>query len=118
MVELLAQGKLRAIAYTGAARSPIVPNVPTVAESGLPGYEITNWLGIVAPARVDPGIVAALNRAVVRMLQSEGVKRDLAARGMEAVGSSPEDFARHIRAELAKWKPIVRDCIDADADHA
>ena len=115
MLAPLSTGKLRGIAVTSATRSSLVPHLPTVAESGLDGYEVTNWLGIVVPARVDPEIIAALNAAIVGALQSGGVKQNLAACGVEIVGSSASEFARHIRSELARWAPIVRDCITRNA---
>ena len=115
MLPLLSTGKLRGIAVTSATRLSMAPHLPTVAESGLAGYEITNWLGIVAPARVDPEIIARLNGAIVGALQADDVKKNLAACGMEIVGSSASEFARHIRSELARWAPVVRDCIAGNA---
>ena len=111
MLPLLSADKLRGIAVTGTTRSSVVPHLPTVAESGLPGYEVTNWLGIVAPAGVDAEVITTLNDAVATALQSAGVKQDFVACGMEIVASSAAEFARHIRSELTKWAPLVKERI-------
>lgn len=109
MLPLLSAGKLRGIAVTGATRSSVVPHLPTMAESGLAGYEVTNWLGVVAAARVDPRIIATLNGAIVGALQSDAVKQNLTASGVEIAGSTASEFAHHIRSELARWAPIAKD---------
>jgi tripartite-type tricarboxylate transporter receptor subunit TctC len=111
MLPLLSAGKLRGIAVTGATRSSVVPHLPTIAESGLTGYEVTNWLGIVAPAGMEPKAITTLNDAIVGTLQSNDVKPILAAHGMEVAASSASEFASHIRSELAKWAPLVRERI-------
>src|SRR6202165_3005746 len=101
-------GKLRAIAVTSAKRAPALPDVPTVAESGLPGFEATSWFGVVAPAGTAPAIIARINADVNQWLQSPDVKEKLLAQGAVAAGGTPEQFAAHIRAETEKWAKVVK----------
>ncbi len=102
-------GKLRAIAITATQRSPLLPDLPTVAESGIPGFEATGWNGFVAPGRTPAPIVAKLNREIVRILALPDVRDRLARSGVEPVGSQPEQFASHIARELAQWARVVKD---------
>jgi tripartite-type tricarboxylate transporter receptor subunit TctC len=101
-------GRLRALGITSRARSPLLPAVPTIAESGLAGYEFTSWVGLLAPARTPPDIVAALNGYFVRALHSPEVSGRLSADGTEIIASSPAQFAELIRAELPRWATVVR----------
>jgi tripartite-type tricarboxylate transporter receptor subunit TctC len=101
-------GKLRALAVTSARRSPAAPELPTVAEAGLPGYEASAWFGIAAPAATPREIVSKLNAAIARGLQSNETRERLSGQGAEPVGGSPEQFAEHIRTELAKWAKVVK----------
>jgi tripartite-type tricarboxylate transporter receptor subunit TctC len=100
-------GKLRALGVTSARRSDALPEVPALAEAGLPGYEASQWYGVLAPAGTPPQIVSRLHAEIVRALREPDVKDRLAADGAEAVGSSPEEFAAFIRAELAKWAQVA-----------
>jgi len=102
-------GKLRALAVTSATRAPALPDVPTVAESGLPGFEASSWFGILAPAGTSPAIIAKINGEVAKWLASPEGKEKLASIGANAAGGSPEDFARHIQAETAKWAKVVKE---------
>lgn len=102
-------GKLRALGVSSAKRSPQLPEVPTVAESGVPGFEVTVWYGMCAPAGVPKGIVAKLNAAVVKTLNLPEVKERLAQNSIEAGSSTPEEFAAFIRSETAKWAKVVKD---------
>ncbi len=102
-------GKLRALAVTSATRAPALPDTPTVAEAGLPGFEASSWFGILAPAGTPPAIVAKLNAEIARWLATPEAKEKMLALGANAVGGTPEDFARHIAAETAKWAKVVRD---------
>lgn len=102
-------GKLRAIAVTSGQRAPALPSVPTIAESGLPGFEASSWFGIVAPAGTPPTVIARLNADVNQWLQSPEAKEKLLAQGAVAAGGSPEQFAAHIRAETEKWARVVKD---------
>ena len=101
-------GKLRAIAVTSAKRAPALPDVPTIAESGLPGFEASSWFGIVAPAGTPPAIIARINADIDQWLQSPDVKEKLLAQGAIAAGGTPEQFAAHIRSETEKWAKVVK----------
>jgi tripartite-type tricarboxylate transporter receptor subunit TctC len=101
-------GRLRALAVTGAKRSGALPGVPTVAESGVPGYLAVQWYGLLAPAGTPDAIVARIHDEAVKALQTEEVRQKLAADGAEPVGSSPAEFARLIRDELEKWTRVAR----------
>jgi tripartite-type tricarboxylate transporter receptor subunit TctC len=100
-------GKLRALAVTGAKRSPAVPDVPTIAESGFPGFEATAWYGMLAAARTPKPIVARLHAETVKALALPDVRQRLEGVGFEIVGSTPDEFAAYIRSEIAKWAKVV-----------
>jgi tripartite-type tricarboxylate transporter receptor subunit TctC len=102
-------GRLRALAVTGAKRSPLVPQLPTLDEAGLRGFEIVGWNGLFVPAGTPPAIVAALHAETVKVLARPEVKERLATLGADGVGSSPDDFAAFVRAELEKWARVVRE---------
>lgn len=100
--------RLRALAVTTAKRIAPLPNLPTVAEAGIPGYEISEWLGLLAPAGTRKDIVTRLHAEVVKILSLPAVAEDLSSRGFEPVGSTPEAFAAFIRDDLAKWANVVK----------
>ncbi len=100
-------GRLRALAVTSAKRSEALPDVPTIAESGLPGYDSTQWYGVLAPAGTSREIVARLHDEIVRALRAPEVIQRLAADGAEPVGSSPEEFAAFIKSEIDKWVRVA-----------
>src|SRR5258706_15514388 len=102
------QGKLRALAVTSTRRLPDLPDVPTLDEAGIAGYESLSWSGLVAPAATPRAIVAKLNAAIERILKMEDVRRRFAEMGVEPVGGTPEEFAAHIRAESDKWGKLIR----------
>jgi tripartite-type tricarboxylate transporter receptor subunit TctC len=102
-------GKLRAIAVTTAKRSPELPDVPTIAEAGVPGYEATSWFGLFAPAATPAPIVAQLNKAIVKVLNQPDVKQKIAAQGGDVVAETPAQFAAFIKAETAKWGKVVKE---------
>ncbi len=102
------QGKLRALAVTSRQRLPGLPNVPTLDEAGVKGYESLSWSGVVAPAATPKGIVLKLNRAIDQILKSDDVKAKLVQLGVEPVGGSPEDFARQIQTEHDKWGKVIQ----------
>lgn len=102
------QGKLRWLAITAARRSPAV-DLPTIAESGLPGYEVDQWYGVVTSAKVPRAIVQKINAAIVQGLQSPDAIQRLTSDGGTVVGSSPEAFSTHLRTEVARWKKLVKD---------
>jgi tripartite-type tricarboxylate transporter receptor subunit TctC len=101
-------GRLRAVAVTSAQRAPSFPDVPTVSESGVPGFVVVNWFGIVAPARTPRAIVTRLNGEIVRALQAPDVRAKLTAEGSEIVGDTPEAFAAFLRADFRKWGKVIR----------
>ncbi len=108
VLPLAKSGKLRALAVTTPARVPAAPEIPTVAESGLAGFEVTAWDGILAPAGTPSAIVAKLNAAIGAALADPDVRAALVARGAQPVAGPPESFARHIAAESEKWARVVR----------
>ena len=100
--------RLRALAVTTAQRSPVLPGVPTVAESGLTGYEVTQWSGMLAPAGTPPAIIARLNAEIDKIMQKPLVRERLAADGAQPGGGSPEKFGTFIKADIAKWSKVVK----------
>jgi tripartite-type tricarboxylate transporter receptor subunit TctC len=102
-------GKLRPLAVTSAKRWPALPQLPTVAESGLQGYEATGWYGVVAPARTPAPVVTRLNQEIVAVLALPDVRQQFASFDLEPVGNSPEQMASHIKAELVKWGRVVKE---------
>jgi tripartite-type tricarboxylate transporter receptor subunit TctC len=101
-------GKLKVLAVTGLRRSPALPEVPTVAESGVPGYESLSWSGIAAPAGIAREVVLRLNREIGAILSTPEMRTRLGEQGGEAIGGPPERFAEHIRAEREKWAGLIR----------
>jgi tripartite-type tricarboxylate transporter receptor subunit TctC len=102
-------GKLRALGMSGAKRSSIAPDIPTIAESGVPGYEVAVWFGLVAPAGTPRDIVMKLNGEVLKILAMADVRERFQSQGVEPVGSTPEQFGEHIKSQMAKWGKVVRD---------
>jgi len=101
-------GKLKALAVTGAQRTTLLPEIPTVAESSLAGYEVYGWYGFAAPARTPRPIIERLHAEVVKLAQNPKMKARLASQGLELVGSSPEEFDTFIRAEITKWSAVLK----------
>lgn len=101
-------GRLRSLAVTSARRSSALPDIPTIAESGVPGFEAVSWNGVMTPAGVPAGIISRLHKDIVQVLQSADVRDKLAADGAEPVGSTPEEFTRMIRQELDKWAKVIK----------
>ena len=101
-------GKVRALGVSGAERSPAFPELPTIAEAGVPGYLAPTWTGVIAPAGVPRQIVDKLNAAINKALKSESFKEKFAKIGDEPAGGTPEDFAATIKADSAKWSEVVR----------
>lgn len=108
-------GKLRVLAVGSPRRSPNYPDVPTIAESGLPGFEAGAWQGLAAPAGTPPDVVKRLNETLVKVMQMPDVRERLLGAGLEPVGGSPEDFAQFIKSEIAKWSKVAKD-VGARAD--
>jgi tripartite-type tricarboxylate transporter receptor subunit TctC len=109
MVAHIKSGRLRPIAVTGATRSPQLPDVPTIAESGVPGYEAYVWMGLLAPKGTPQSIIERIHRDVTEALASAEVKSYMTNAGMEIVGSTPQEFGRFFRAERDQWGRVVRE---------
>lgn len=101
-------GKLRALAVGTKKRSALVPEYPTISEAGVPGYESSTAFGVLAPAKTPAAVIDRLNREIVKILNSPDVKERLSAQGLEAVGGTPQQYAAHLREELAKYGRIVK----------
>jgi tripartite-type tricarboxylate transporter receptor subunit TctC len=101
-------GSLRALAVTTEARLPYLPDLPTIAEQGFPGYEISSWQGVFAPAATPRGIVGKLNGELVRMLAEPEVRARISREGADPVGSSPDAFAQRVKDEIAKWSKVIK----------
>jgi tripartite-type tricarboxylate transporter receptor subunit TctC len=102
-------GKLRALAVTSLTRAPALPDVPTLSESGLPSFEASSWFGILVPAGTPAPIVTKLNAEIAKWLATPEAKEKLAKQGANAAGGTPDDFAKHIAAETAKWAKVVKE---------
>jgi tripartite-type tricarboxylate transporter receptor subunit TctC len=100
-------GKLRALGVSGARRTPAAPDVPTIAEAGVPGFEVLNWYGIVAPGKTPAAIVQRLNRDLRTALKSPQMTESLGMQGLEAAADTPEKFGAFIKSEMAKYAKVV-----------
>ena len=100
--------RLRALATTGGKRSRSLPNVPTVSESGLPGYVVTSYYGLLVPTGTSPDIVARLNAEAVKAMSAPEMRERLAAEGAEPTSSTPAQFGAFLRAEIGKWAKVVK----------
>ena len=107
VISHIRSGKLRALATTGARRSSTLPELPTVAESGLPGYEAVGWFGLLAPAATPRTLVEQLSRDAGAVLADRGVREKMEAMGAEPAGNTPEEFGRFIREDQAKWSKLM-----------
>ena len=105
----ITSGRLRALAVTTATRSPAAPELPTLQEAGVPGYEVAGWYGILAPAATPPEIVEKLNREIVKILKMPDVREMMAADGSDPVGNTSAQFGAHMRAEVEKWRRVIQD---------
>jgi tripartite-type tricarboxylate transporter receptor subunit TctC len=106
---LARSGKARAIAMAGARRSPVAPELPTIAESGLPGYEISSWFGTVAPAATPAVVIAKLHGDFARALRSPDLRDRLAPGGYEVIANTPAEFSRHMRAQSKRLAQVIRE---------
>jgi tripartite-type tricarboxylate transporter receptor subunit TctC len=102
-------GKLRVIAVTSAHRSPLLPEVPTVAETGLPGFDVTSWYGIFGPAALSPDITNKLNAEVGTMAMAADARERLAQLGAEPAKLTPDEFGRYVKGEVARWAKVVKE---------
>jgi tripartite-type tricarboxylate transporter receptor subunit TctC len=103
------EGKLRALAVTSAKRSSVAPELPTIGESGFPGFEVTAWLGLLAPAGTPAPIVRKIYAETVKALALSDVRTRFASLGLEPIGNSPEEFAQVIKEEIPKWAKVIKD---------
>jgi tripartite-type tricarboxylate transporter receptor subunit TctC len=101
-------GKLRALGITSPRRSPVVPDMPTVAEAGVPGYEIVSWYGVLGPAGVPASLVSRLNREINAAMNADEVRSRLAVEGVEVGKATPAEFSAYIKKEIAKWGEVIR----------
>lgn len=109
MLPQVKAGKLRALAITSSKRSALLPKIPTVAEAGVPGYEFTSWVGILAPGTTLPNIVAALNGYIRKAVPASGIAERFASEGADVDASSPEQSGAHIKAELARRSKVIKE---------
>jgi tripartite-type tricarboxylate transporter receptor subunit TctC len=109
VVQHIKAGKMKAIGVSGVARSALLPDVPTVAESGVPGYEVNVWFGMQVPAGTPRPVVDKLNRDIVTLLKEPDVVKRFADQGVEVVASTPDQFSTLVRSEVAKWTQLIRD---------
>jgi tripartite-type tricarboxylate transporter receptor subunit TctC len=108
VLPLVREGKLRAIAVTSLKRSSAVPELPTIAESGYPGFEATNWYGLVAPARTPPELTRRLHLETVKALAAPEMRSKFGQLGIDVIGNSPEEFAAMIKSETPKWAKVIK----------
>ena len=101
-------GRMRALAITAARRSSLLPNLPTIAQAGVPGYEASGWFGVLVPAGTPQSIITRLNAAILKGLEAPDARERLAALGGEVAAGTPEHFAAHIRTEAAKWSKLIK----------
>jgi tripartite-type tricarboxylate transporter receptor subunit TctC len=108
MAQHAREGKVRALATSGTSRSSVLPSVPTVSESGVPGYEATIWLGIMAPKGTPSAVVDRLNAEIVKVLSQPQVKEEWGKQGATAMTMSPTEFEKYLNADIVKWERIVK----------
>jgi tripartite-type tricarboxylate transporter receptor subunit TctC len=109
VLPLVRDGKLRALAVTSLRRSSAAPELPTIAESGYPGFEVTAWAGLVAPARTPPPIVGKLQLETAKALAYADVRAKLADLGLEGIGNSPDEFAAVVKSEIRTWAKVIKE---------
>ncbi|HKA44868.1 MAG TPA: tripartite tricarboxylate transporter substrate-binding protein [Burkholderiales bacterium] len=105
---LVRSGRLKAYALTSASRSPLAPEIPTVAESGVPGYEAATWFGVMVPKATSPAITARLNGVFTAVLRVPDIRERLTNQGFDTVGSTAADFAGYIKVEILKWAKVAK----------
>jgi tripartite-type tricarboxylate transporter receptor subunit TctC len=108
VMPMVQAGRLKALAVTGAVRSPAAPELPTIAETGLPGFEVTNWIGLFAPAGTPREIVSRLNAEANRTMQQPEIRTRLTNEGAKFTARTPEEFGAFVKAEIAKWAKVVK----------
>jgi tripartite-type tricarboxylate transporter receptor subunit TctC len=101
-------GRVRALGVSTKKRLAVIPDVPTIAEAGVPGYEVIGWNGILAPAKTPRAIIERLNADIVKVIRTPEVEADILAQGIEPIGNTPEEFGRIIRADVERWGKILK----------
>jgi tripartite-type tricarboxylate transporter receptor subunit TctC len=104
-------GRLRALGVSSANRSPLLPDTPSIAEAGVPGYDVSIWYGVIAPAKLPKPILAKLHGGVVKALQAPDVRQTLTDLSVEIVGNTPEQFAAIIRNDIDKWMKLAKNAV-------
>ena len=113
--QFIKAGKLRALAVTGNKRSPLYPSLPTIAEAGVPGFQITQWYGFFAPAKTPPAVVDRLNKEIVAIMNEPDTKKKFADLGADIVTNSPAEFGKFVQSETARWGKFIKEAkITAD----
>jgi tripartite-type tricarboxylate transporter receptor subunit TctC len=105
---MIKAGKVRALGTSGTQRSPQLPNVPTIAEAGLPGFEVNVWYGLFAPRATPPAIIDRISSDVTTLLRSQEMRERLLALGVDAEGGTPAEFRRYFRNDVEKWRKVVK----------
>ena len=100
--------KLRGLGVTTPARSPVFPELPSIAEAGVPGYEVTLWYGVLAPAGTPAPVITTLNRTLVRALNAPDMRERMSGEGAEPASTTPEQFREFIKSEIARWVPVMK----------
>ena len=106
--EHMKTGKVRALGVSGATRSAALPNVPTISEAGLPGFETANWLGVLGPARLPAEVVARLSKDLKTVMADPEMRQQMVAVGADPIYSTPAEFSEIIRKDIAKWAAVVK----------
>lgn len=106
---LVRSGQIRGLAVATLQRVPVAPDLPTIAESGVPGFDVSSWLGLFVPAKTPPQIVSKLNRDTVAAISDPATRRKLEEMGVVVVASTPAGLAELVQAEMAKWEPVIRE---------
>jgi tripartite-type tricarboxylate transporter receptor subunit TctC len=109
MIPHVRSGRMRALAVTSSSRTSVAPELPTVTEAGVPGFEFTSWYGMIVPAATPAAVVTRLNSTLNRILTQPDVKEQLTAQAMLLIGGTPEAFGAKIKAEMARWGKVVKD---------
>jgi tripartite-type tricarboxylate transporter receptor subunit TctC len=109
VIRQIKAGKIRGLGVTSASRAPEMPNLPTIAEAGVPGYEVDVWFGVFVPKGTPQGIITTLNREIVKIMNDDDIRTKLANRGFEVRTSTPESFAKMIQSEAVKWAQVVKE---------
>ena len=101
-------GRLRALAVTTSKRSAAAPDIPTIAESALPGFEASNWFGVIVQSRTPPALIDRIHADIVRAVSAPEVRERMLTQGMDPTTSTPDEFRAHIRSEIAKWARVIK----------